>query len=128
MNKPNIPINITNISSFQSILNHPFSSMGHYFQRRIVEEFLNFQSLFSKIYTHYAMGISNQLFFSVVVSICRIHTLDGTFSLSTTAAITKKCLFLFSMAIIIREKHYFITIIKIMNLNYCNLEKLESNR
>ena len=58
--KPNIDVTIIGISSFQNGRNHPFSTTGFYFKKKIVED---------------------NIIFSVAVQFYGIHDADGALSL-----------------------------------------------
>ena len=141
MIKSNIHINIIGISSFRNGLNHHLSSVSilraklwKIVMKRKNNAFLIFGSFFSKgtflrlSHIFLLQFFPNQLNFSMVVRIHKIHVFEAFFLLATVPMVTGKVFFPVFMVTIVRKTNSFIKIMQLINTNYCIREILQSNR
>ena len=107
MNKPNMRNNIIGISSFRNGVDHPFSPTGFYFRATLWKVAMKCKNNcflilgpFSQIYIFevatffLSWCLSNQLNFSVIGRVYKIHVFGEAFSLlAAIAMITEKSVF-----------------------------------
>ena len=97
--------------------------------------YFNFRALSHKVYIFEVVTFPSRLMliqstqFSMLARISKIPVFDKAFSRSANVAmINKIVLFSYSMTTIVREVNSFVTIMQLINSNYCIHEKLVSNR